>query len=556
MDQHHVHVFPRAPGRRRLAFAAASLLVLTLMTTGPALAQDAATQDAPEQAHNPIIWADVPDPSVIRVGDTYWMSSTTMHMCPGLPIMKSKDLVNWELSSYAYDRLGDNDAVNLDNGENMYSRGTWASSMRHHDGLFVVSTFSFTTGLNYVFTTDDPDSGEWKRHEFGPVMHDHSLFFDDDGRVYMIYGGTDIRIREIEPDFSGVKERGVDRMLIEDVGSPAGDNLMLGGEGSQLRKIDGKYYLMNITWPRGGMRTVIVHRADSLDGPWEGRVALQDKGVAQGSLVDTPEGDWYATLFRDYGAVGRIPYLVPVSWEDGWPVFGVDGEVPMTLDLPANGQGASGVGGIVSSDDFERSESDSKLPLAWQFNHQPDGNWSLDERPGYFRIRTSRVDENVEQARNTLTQRTFGPASTASTTLDTSGMKPGDVAGLICLMADYGYVGVEATEQGKDLVMVRAEDRRPVELERVPLDQETVQLRIDCDFQNRADTATFSYSLDGESWTPIGEPVQLRYTLVHFMGARFGLFNYATETAGGHADFDDFHIGESRRFGTAARAGD
>ena len=115
-------------------------------------------------------------------------------------------------------------------------------------------------------------------------------------------------------------------------------------------KIDGRYYLFNIASPKSRWsRTVIVHRADKITGPYEGRIVLQDRGIAQGGLIDTPEGKWYAYLFKDNGAVGRIPYLVPVRWQDGWPVLGEDGKVPMTLDIPAGEQGVSGVSGVVAS---------------------------------------------------------------------------------------------------------------------------------------------------------------------------------------------------------------
>ncbi|MBM3881656.1 MAG: glycosyl hydrolase 43 family protein [Verrucomicrobia bacterium] len=138
----------------------------------------------------------------------------------------------------------------------------------------------------------------------------------------MIYGGGDLRLVELSADLSGLEAGGINRVVVTNASAVAGPNIGLKAEGSQLFKVQGKYYLFNITWPRGGMRTVIVHRADQIAGPYEGRLALQDKGVAQGGLVDTRSGEWYACLFRDYGAVGRIPYLVPVTWEDGWPVLG------------------------------------------------------------------------------------------------------------------------------------------------------------------------------------------------------------------------------------------
>lgn len=247
-------------------------------------------------AANPILWADVPDLSVIRVGDTYYMSSTTMHMSPGLPIMKSPDLVNWELIGYACDTLADNDALTLRNGKNAYGAGSWASCLRYHDGVFYVSTFSSTTGKTHIYSTDNIESGPWREASFSPSLHDHSLFFDDDGRVYMLYGGGDVRLVELEPDLSGIKTDGVDQVIIPNASLVAGQNVGLPAEGNQLRKINGKYYHSMITWPRGGMRTQLIFRADKITGPDEGRVALAEAGIAQGGLIDTPDGKWFALI--------------------------------------------------------------------------------------------------------------------------------------------------------------------------------------------------------------------------------------------------------------------
>lgn len=267
-------------------------------------------------AQNPIIWADVPDLNIVRVGDIYYMASTTMHMAPGLPIMKSKDLVNWELVSYAYNTLVDNEKMRLENGNNAYGAGSWAPCIRYHNENFYVSTFSATSGKTHIYKTRDIESGNWEAITFSPSLHDHTLFFDDDGRVYMLYDGGNIKIVELESDLSGIKPSGINELIIPDAGKVAAENLMLHAEGSQLIKHDGKYYLFNITWPRNGMRTVVLHRADKITGPYEGRVALSDRGIAQGCIIDTPQGDWYAYMFRDFGAVGRIPYLMPMKWED------------------------------------------------------------------------------------------------------------------------------------------------------------------------------------------------------------------------------------------------
>jgi beta-xylosidase len=142
----------------------------------------------PNLAQNPIIYADVPDMAMIRVGDTYYMSSTTMHMSPGVPIMKSNDLVNWELVNYGYAILDDVDELNLENGKNAYGRGSWASCLRYHNDTYYLSTFSSTTNSTCIYSTKDIEKGPWETHKFGPSYHDHSLFFDDDGRIYLIWG--------------------------------------------------------------------------------------------------------------------------------------------------------------------------------------------------------------------------------------------------------------------------------------------------------------------------------------------------------------------------------
>jgi beta-xylosidase len=314
---------------------------------------------------------------------------------------------------------------------------------------------------------------------------------------------------------------------------------MLPAEGSQLRKINGKYFLMNITWPRGGMRTQIIHRADKITGPYESKLVLQDQGVAQGCLIDTPDDKWYAVLFQDNGSVGRSPWLVPVQWEDGWPVLGVDGKAPKTLDIDDKEEGLAN---IAASDEFNRGPGDP-LPLAWQWNHNPDNRfWSIGQRSDYLRLTTGRVDKDVLGARNMLTQRTFGPVSAAITKIEVAQMKDGDCAGLIALQRRYGFVGVKTEGDSKSIVMVSARSNRSEEVESIPLTQPIVYLRIDCDFRDRTDKACFYYSLDGATWKKIGSVLQMAYTLPHFMGYRFGLFNFATKTSGGFVDFDFFRI--------------
>ena len=467
-----------------------------------AIAQD-------RKAHNPIIYADVPDMSIIRVGNVYYMSSTTMHMSPGVPIMKSKDLTNWQLVNYAYDTLVSNDEMNLENGKSTYGRGSWASCIRYHNGTYYVSTFAATSGKTHIYTTKNIEKGPWKAISFSPAYHDHSLFFDDDGRVYLITGNKKLSLIELNEDLSGVKQGGVNQVIIENTSQPSESVGVSGlGEGSQLFKVKGKYYLFNITWPRGGMRTVVVHRADKITGPWEGRVALQDLGVAQGGLIDMPNGTWYAYLFRDFGSVGRIPYLVPVKWEDGWPVLGVNGKVPETLELPAN---KSLIPGIVASDEFTRKKADRLLPLVWQWNHNPDNSlWSLTARKGYLRLTTGRIDTGFLLARNSLTQRTIGPVCSGATSLDVSNMKDGDVAGLALLQKNYGLLAVKVEGEKKMMVMINASNGKPIEVQSIPLDQKAVFFKAECDFTNKKEDGTYVLKK--------GESMKLRHRVLLHMG--------------------------------------
>ncbi|RYY59245.1 MAG: glycosyl hydrolase 43 family protein, partial [Chitinophagaceae bacterium] len=491
------------------------------------------------QASNPVIFADVPDASIVRSGKYYYMSSTTMHMNPGVPIMRSADLVNWKLVRYAYDTLADMDETNLVNGKSSYGKGTWASCIRYHKGRYYVSTFSQTTNKTYIFSTDNIEKGKWKTTSFSPSYHDHSLFFDDDGKAWLVYGTGNLKIVQLNADLSGIQP-GSEKVLIENASGPAGEQIALRAEGSQLFKVHGNYFLFNITWPRNGMRTVVIHRAAKLEGPYTGRVGLQDLGVAQGGLIDMPDGTWYSYLFRDYGAVGRIPYLVPVTWVDGWPVLGTNGTVPESLNLPAS-RGL--IPGIIAPDDFNRNKNDNSLPLVWQWNHNPENRlWSLTQRKGYLRLTTGRIDSSFTGARNSLTQRTAGPMCSATTAVETGGMKDGDVAGLGLLQEHFGLVGIRVKGGQREIIMINAGGSTPVVEASIPLDQTRVYLRASCDFSEKKDEAQFFFSTDGKTWKAIGTTLKMKYTLSHFMGYRFALFNYATLTTGGFADFDYYQV--------------
>ncbi|MBR5973462.1 MAG: family 43 glycosylhydrolase [Paludibacteraceae bacterium] len=479
---------------------------------------------------NPIIWADIPDVSVTRVEDTYYMASTTMHMNPGVPIMASKDLVRWHTINYAHQALGNNDNLNMTNGKNAYGKGSWASSIKYKDGTWYVLTPSYSTNKTHIFKTKDITSGQWETATL-PFYHDPSLLLDDDGKVYVIYGSGNINIVELSADAMSSKNNS--RTLINKPAQIAGSNFYVECEGSQVMKRNGYYYVFLISWPAGSCRSVLCYRSKSLTGSFEGKVLLQDNGVAQGGIFDTPEGDWYGMFFQDHGSVGRIPYLLPVSWSNDWPVLGNNGKVPSTLSMAAAQEDGYG---IVTSDDFD----EETLPLEWQWNHNPDNRyWSLSN--GVLRLTNGRTDSDVEATQNTLTQRTFGPNCSGWTQLNTKGMKDGDCAGLVALQDIYGWVGVKVSGNSKSIVMMN--DGK--EIASQPLSQDEVWLRIDMNYQNQADKANFYYSLDGSSWQTIGNTLGMKYELTHFTGYRYGLFNYGTKSTGGYADFNCFKIGKN-----------
>lgn len=514
--------------RIRTFFSALTVLVGGLANSVPAQTTTTTT--------NPFFWVDVPDISIMRVDSTYFMSHTTMHMTPGVPIMASKDLVHWKTISYAYAILANSDALNLANGKEAYGGGSWASSLRYYKGTYYCLVPSNTTGRTHLYTTKDPYVSNWKETIL-PFYHDPSLFFDDDGKAYVLYGQGDIRIVELNADLTGVKSGGVNKVLLTAPGKVAGSNLNLPAEGTQIWKVNGWYYVFNICWPSGSSRTEVVHRSKSLLGSYEGKVVNKDQGVAQGGVVQMVDGKWMGYLFQDHGAVGRTPWLIPVTWINDWPDFN-GGKAPASVTVPTTPDAAKGTG-IYTSDDF----SGTTLLPEWQINHNPDkANWSLTARPGYYRITTGRVDKNILTARNDLSQRTFGPKCSGRVALDASGMKDGDVAGISAFADSLGFVGVKNNGGALSIVKYKGPN---VQEASVSINQKRVYLRVDMDYTNRTDKATFWYSLDSTTWKQIGNTLQMSYTLGMFMGYRFNLFDYATKAAGGYADFDWYKIGAS-----------
>src|SRR5574344_571496 len=531
--------------QRRLVLATAYMCCILSFVTGET---GTMKQEKHQYVPDPIINTDIPDPDVIRVGDTFYMSSTTMYFSPGCPIMKSKNLVDWTICSYVYDVLEDTDSFSLRNGKNAYGRGSWASSLRYNKGTFYVLFMSFTSNKSYIYETKDIEHGEWKRHTYDTIFYDASLFFDDDGRVYIV--------RTADGSFF-LTEMTADLKIASDKKFIASTELKAGlkGEGVHIQKVRGYYFLFVIAWPQNSMRTEFCFRSKTIEGPYEKKIVLQDEGAAQGGIVDAVDGKWYGFVFKDHGPVGRTPVLVPVTWVEDWPLFGVNGKVPHDMAYPVAGATGSDETderyAIVTSDDFD----EQKLRVAWQWNHNPDNaNWSLTERPGFMRLRNGAVYTPFTQVRNMLTERTYGPYCSGTTCIDTAHMKDGDCAGLAALQAKYAYVAVKKESGKKYIVMVNTYDKghdtfEEKEEERVEVpatDSSTQQtvLYLKEAFNFPANTATFFYSTDGSEWKQIGKKLSMVYSLKHFTGYRFALFNQATKEKGGYVDFDYLHVAD------------
>ena len=539
---------------KRIYFILASIL---LMQAASVRADDYETLHM-EKIQNPMLWADVPDPDVIRVGDTYYLVSTTMHLMPGAPIMTSKDLKNWETVGYIFDRLTDSPKYDLLNGT-VYGRGQWATSLKYHNGKFyalLAPNERGAMGDTYIFSAEKAE-GPWTIVSRMRHFHDCSLFFDDDGRVYVIYGTGEMM--ELKPDLSDVIE-GTHQQLFQREEDEKG---IL--EGSRMIKHNGKYYLLMIShvYAPGKHRREVCYRADNIHGPYEKQVILESEFggfsyEAQGTIVDTPDGDWMGIIFQDRGGVGRVLTVMPCRWVNGWPMLGDEnGKVPETVRPLVNGQPATA---IVKSDDF----SSNKLGLHWQWNHNPiDEAWSLKERPGFLRLKTNRVVSNLYLAPNTLTQRMEGPTCSGTIAIDISKMKDGDCAGLAAFNSDTGALVIK--KKGKNLVLEMVEmsvtltdlDKEVTNVEEkviesIPLNAQLstlnaqLFLRIDADFRpvngHGRDAANFYYSIEGSQWTQIGtKDYRLNFDWRRFfMGSKFGIFCYATKKKGGYVDIEAF----------------
>ncbi|WP_395137637.1 family 43 glycosylhydrolase [Armatimonas sp.] len=488
---------------------------------------------------NPLFYDEFSDPDLIRVGSDFYLTGTTMHAMPGLPVLHSKDLVNWRFLSYACEQLDFGPEYRLEDGKAIYGQGIWAPSFRWHKGTFYIFTNVRGQPMQ-VYAATNP-AGPWKHWAMKTGFHDPSVLFDDDGKIYVVYGYRDLRLVQLNSELTDAIA-GTERTLFK-----PSDGM---GEGAHFYKIRGKYFITS-AWYMGTMKMPCA-RADRPEGPYEvlDISAGEDFGIAngamhQGGIVETPTGEWWGFSMMDFNSLGRLTGLSPVTWKDGWPYFGLPGNLgrsPRTWVKPKTGATSKPSAPYERSDDF----SGKTLKPIWQWNHAPDNTkWSLTERPGFLRLHALPAPD-FWQARNTLTQRAIGPVSTPTAELDVSGMKPGDLAGLGLLNSPYAWIGVRCKASG---FTVEQYDKATGKVALAPLRDTRIWLRAECDFLT--EKAKFSFSTNGKSFEPLGSEFKMVFQLKTFQGVRYSLFHYSTSgAAGGHADFVRFTLDEPLSRGT------
>ncbi len=484
-----------------------------------------------------IIDLDYPDPDVIRVGDTYYMVSTTMYFFPGCEILRSYDLLHWEHAGFVYDNLDNTPGQCLDDKKGIYGQGMWAATLRFHEGRFYIIFVCNDTHKTYLFTCENI-YGPWQKSEIEGFYHDCSLLFDED-RVFLVYGNREIHLTELSPDLHGPKRGGIDKVIVKD-----SDKTPLAYEGSHFYKINGHYYIFLIhSLEDRWMRAEACFMADKVDGEYKGCDILANdlgycgSGVAQGGIVDDPYGNFYAILFQDMGAVGRVPYLLKLEWKDDFPMIVTDPCPPQTIDLRPGYVYTP----LVGSDDFGFADGPVwGLKPAWQFNHVPKPElFGIDDANHSFTVTTDRLCDDILTAVNTLTMRLKFPACHCAVTLDASALNVGDVAGLAVMQGAYAFVGVTRREDGLHMFMreripkensVTSYTYEITEHDDVLIDSSVVRLSFDADFAHMKDEVRFN----------IGPTHKMYFKLDHFTGNRAALFMYSKEVTGGSASFSDF----------------
>lgn len=498
---------------------------------------------------NPIIYADYSDPDVIRVGDDFYLTASSFNSAPGLPILHSKDLVNWRIIGHAFQQQIPRSVYDAP----QHGNGVWAPSLRHHQNEF------------YIYYSD-PDYGIYMvkaRHPAGPWTTpllvkqakgwiDPCPFWDEDGSAYLVHAWANSR--------SGIKSiLTINRMspdgarLLDD-----GQTVFDGGahhptiEGPKLYKRNGYYYIFA---PAGGVaqgwQTVL--RARSIYGPYEDRIVMDQgqtaiNGPHQGGWVELKSGESWFVHFQDRGPYGRIVHLQPMKWSNDWPVIGIDkdgdgkGEPVSFHKKPSVGRRYP-IAVPRTSDEF----NGARLGLQWQWQANFEMSWySLAVRPGWLRLNSIPLPSeavNLWPVPNLLLQKLPAETFTLTTKIDAAGLLPNEESGLVIMGMDYSYLAVVRTETGFRLEKTVGENahmgNEEFEEIGIELSRGALLLRITT---TAGAVCRFSYSLDGHRFTHFGESFKAREG--RWIGAKLGLFSLAAPGAQrrGHAEFDWFRF--------------
>ena len=465
---------------------------------------------------NPVLNADYSDPDIVRIGDRYYLTCSEFHFM-GMPVLESEDLVNWRIVGQIFDR------IDLPGYSDMtkYAEGTWAPALKYHDGKVWMYVCTPEEGL-FMSRADDP-AGPWEPlHMVKGIAkwEDPCPFWDDDGSAYLVrsrHRAGPIIIHRMSADGRELLDEGV--TVYE---GPV-------AEGPKMFKKDGYYY---ISIPEGGVgegwQTIL--RSKEIYGPYESRRVLEQgstgiNGPHQGSLVETPQGDWWFAHFQQAGARGRVMHLQPVKWTDGWPVIGADydgngvGEPMAVVPMPTGRSGKAFA--PQTSDEF-----DGVRPgLQWQTNHNPEPD-RISVSEGWLSLKPLKA-MRLRDARNQLTQKIMGYASQAATSIDCSGMKPGDRSGLLCIGKKFAGAGIAMeSDGGKDIPVIYMEaDSAVVFRQTLPDSVRDGEVEIRLDIDTRANRYEYSWSADGgRTFLPLGEPFEMRDGF--WKGVRVGLYSY------------------------------
>jgi beta-xylosidase len=502
---------------------------------------------------NPVLHADYSDPDVIRVGDDYYLTASSFGCAPGLPILHSRDLVNWTIVNHALPRQVPEGVF----ATPQHGKGCWAPAFRHHDGRFWIYYPDPDFGI-YVVTARDP-VGAWSAPllvKAGKGLIDPCPLWDDDGRAYLVHAWAKSRsginniltLHRLSAD--GLRVEGEGRTVIDGNALPGYSTL----EGPKLYKRAGYYYVFA---PAGGVQRgwQSVFRSRSIDGPYEARIVLRQGGTSvngphQGAWVDTPFGEHWFLHFQDKDAYGRVVHLQPMTWrDDGWPVIGNDPDGDGTGEpVLAGRKPKAAAPALVSAPQTSDELVGKRLGLQWQWQANPGAEWvSLADAPGSLRLfaRPTATGDNLWLAPQLLLQKWPALEFVATVSMSFAPSADGEAAGLIVFGRDYAWLGLRKTATGVRLLLHVARDAANGAAEQeqagVDLARARVFLRVTVAAGGRCH---FSYSLDDARFQDIGDTFLARPGV--WVGAKLGVFASAAPdgaaNARGHADFDWFRV--------------